>query len=245
MGNVQPNYNATLDVGYEGQVPDTRLSDIVSRLCEPASIGFGKAVIRGTNARQVKLGAAGVFEGITVRDIALPVSNGDVYLQYDNVGVLRKGTLFVVAADAVTRGDVVYRTPTGTLTNLPGTRTATPGANVGTGTGSIGAVTVTDGAKVPAGNYTVRIVKAASNAGDFVVERAADLANGVTQAIVGYGTVAVAFAQGGLSFTLADATDFVVGDTIPIVVSGGNTRISDAVWEDTIAQNAVGRLRIN
>lgn len=237
---IQPNYNVLPDVGYEGAIADMYPGGVRSGICEPASIGFGKAVIRGTDPKQVKLGAAGEYMGITVRDITLPAANNDAYVQGDNVAVMRKGTIFAKAIDAVTAGDAVYRTPTGTLTNVAGARTAVAGAIVGTGNGAIGTVTITDGAKAIAGGYTLEIIKAATDAGDFVLRRDAD------QAIVGYGTVAVAFAQSGFSFTLADgSSDFVVGDKIPITVSGGNTKIDGAVWEDTLAQNAIGRVRLN
>lgn len=88
--------------------------------------------------------------------------------------------------------------------------TAAVGTN--TGTGSIG--TVTAGAGAMEGDYKVTIVEAATNAGDFVVENPLG-------AIVGHGTVAVAFSGGGISFTLADATDFVAGDTIKVTVAEG------------------------
>lgn len=92
--------------------------------------------------------------------------------------------------------------------------TGTAGATVGTGNGVMGAITVTSNKNLQLGTYTLRVITAAANAGDFVVtDPAGD--------VVGHGTVAVAFSQGGLAFTLADgATDFVVGDTIPIVVAG-------------------------
>lgn len=82
----------------------------------------------------------------------------------------------------------------------------------GTGNGALGAVTVAD--YVNTGVYYIRIVKAASNAGDFVlVDPAGD--------VIGHGTVGVAFAQAGFSFTLADgATDFVVGDSFKLTVAG-------------------------
>jgi hypothetical protein len=94
--------------------------------------------------------------------------------------------------------------PTGTATAAAGN----------TGNGTMGAVTVTSHKNLQLGTYKLTIVKAAANAGDFVVtDPAGD--------VVGFGTVAVAFSQGGLAFTLADgATDFVVGDSFSIVVAG-------------------------
>jgi hypothetical protein len=90
-----------------------------------------------------------------------------------------------------------------------GTAAATAGTN--TGNGAMGAITV--GVAAITGTYLLKITKAAANAGDFeVFDPQGD--------VCGVGTVGVAFAGGGLSFTLADgATDFVVGDSFAIAVA--------------------------
>lgn len=93
------------------------------------------------------------------------------------------------------------------------TPVGTAGATVGTGTGAMGAITMTSNANLVLGTYRLTIYRAVSNAGDFVLTDP----NGK---VVGVGQVAAAFSQGGFAFTLADATDFVVGDYIPIVVTG-------------------------
>jgi len=95
-------------------------------------------------------------------------------------------------------------------TLVSGSATATAGTN--TGNGTMGTVTVGGTAEI--GTYTLRISKAAANAGDFVVVNPSGN-------VIGNGTVAVAYSAGGLAFTLADgATDFVVGDTFTIAVTG-------------------------
>jgi len=91
--------------------------------------------------------------------------------------------------------------------------TASSAAKSGnTGNGVMGTVTPTN---AQPGRYVLRVTAAASNAGTFMVEDP-------DGQLIGEGTVAAAFNQGGLAFTLADgATDFVVNDTIYIdVVSG-------------------------
>lgn len=104
----------------------------------------------------------------------------------------------------------------GTVLGKTATSTATAAAVVGAGNGAMSAVTTTPDALQ--GVYTVKITKAAANAGDFEV---LDPRNEVA----GLGTVGVAYATGGLSFTLADgATDFAVGDTIKITVGSLVTR---------------------
>jgi hypothetical protein len=110
----------------------------------------------------------------------------------------------LTGAAALLRGAVLGKTVTA------GTGTATAGGS-NSGNGVMGAVTVAGAVK--AGNYAVKITKAAANAGDFeVYDPSGDL--------VGLGTVAVAFAGGGLSFTLADGSaDFIVGDSFAIAVT--------------------------
>lgn len=86
------------------------------------------------------------------------------------------------------------------------------------GNGVMGAVTVSN---APPGAYQVVITAAAANAGEFEVRRSGF-------GIVGQGTVAVAYSGGGLAFTLADgATDFTVGDTFNITVSGGTGKYKE------------------
>jgi hypothetical protein len=117
--------------------------------------------------------------------------------------------------DVLTVYDVAQTMKVGTvLGKFLASPTGTAGSTVGTGNGAMGAITVTSVAGLETGVYTLKIVKAAANAGDFVVTKP----NG---SVMGYGTVGVAFSQGGLAFTLADgSTDFVVGDSIPITVAG-------------------------
>jgi len=87
-------------------------------------------------------------------------------------------------------------------------------AGSNTGNGAMGAITVSNTAKP--GDYSLKIIKAAANAGDFQVKDPDGL-------VVGNGTVASAFSGGGLAFTLADGeTDFVLGDSFTITVAGGS-----------------------
>lgn len=109
----------------------------------------------------------------------------------------------VVVEAGMDIGAVVARTlisPTGTA------------VKTGTGNGAMGTITVTKYAQV--GVYTLRVVKAATDAGDFVVLDPAGVQ-------IGAGTVGVAFTSKDMSFTLADgSTDFIVGDTFAITVAG-------------------------
>lgn len=94
-------------------------------------------------------------------------------------------------------------------TLVSGSATATAGTN--TGTGTVGTITVSGSAVV--GTYKVIIQQAVTDKGLFSVFNP----DGVS---VGSGQVGSVFSGGGLSFTISDATDFVVGDSFTIAVTG-------------------------
>ena len=126
------------------------------------------------------------------------------YEQEASVGICRDVvTVYEAGGKTYPIGTVLGRTFVSTSV------TATAGTN--TGNGAIGTVTATG--KAQRGTYTIRIIKAATNAGDFTV-------TDPSGAVTGYGTVAVAYSN-QIAFTLADgATDFVVGDSWTVEVVG-------------------------
>jgi hypothetical protein len=103
----------------------------------------------------------------------------------------------------------------GTVLGKIVTATATETHAGNTGTGAMGTITVADGAQ--AGIYRAVFVQAVTNAGNFEVF---DPANN----LVGTGLVGAVFTGGGLSFTIADSTDFVVGDKFLITVAVSATK---------------------
>ena len=128
---------------------------------------------------------------------------GDFLLREEDAHYSRGAATIIEGAGVLKPGTVLgKRTKSSAI--------ATAGAN--TGNGVMGAITL--GALAEVGNYLLRCIAAASNAGTFAVftpsgYRLADA------------TVAVAYAGGHLNFTLADgAADFIVGDTFTIAVTG-------------------------
>lgn len=94
---------------------------------ETDGIPFGRAVSRGTIATfgdgAVLLGGTlALFRGVSIRDITLGARTPvDQYQQYDNVGVLRKGMIWLEPAVAIVAGDPVhYVQATGIFTNTGG-----------------------------------------------------------------------------------------------------------------------------
>ncbi len=62
--------------------------------------------------------------GISIRDTSLDVSNADAYEQYDSVGIMERGVMWVTAGATVAAGDLAYWNPstsryTVTATHLP------------------------------------------------------------------------------------------------------------------------------
>lgn len=121
-------------------------------------------------------------------------------------------------SEKVTLATPENRTRGALLGRIAGAITDTPWAGNTGGSGTIG--TVVAAAGVQEGTYKVMCVEPAANAGAFVVEDPQGR-------IVGRATVAAEFSN-QITFTIADATDFVVGDGFDIVVAKG-TRYKLAV----------------
>lgn len=112
---VQATYRENMDAAVAGMIATMVNWDATTHVLEDASpIGFGLAVGEGTNDGQCSLGGTlGTFLGVTIRDITqvpgASRTNPDTYIQYDNVGVLRMGEIWVqTTGTAPVRGDPVH-----------------------------------------------------------------------------------------------------------------------------------------
>ncbi len=123
---------------------------------------------------------------------------------------------------SISREQIIVSSAAGAL--VPGTVlsavNATGSAVVSAASGNTGDATlptVTVAASAKPGRYTLIVVTEWANAGTFNLY-------GPDGALVGIGTVAVAFSEGGLSFTLADGTnDWANNDRVFIDVSFAST----------------------
>lgn len=132
------------------------------------------------------------------------VRAGEFIIAEGNGSISRDEVIISSAASALVAGTIMA------AVNATGTATVSAQAgNVGDAT----LPTVTVAASAKPGRHTLTIVAEAGNAGTFRVEDP----DGI---LVGTGTVAVAFAEGGLSFTLADgANDWDNNDRLFIDVA--------------------------
>ena len=115
MPTMQSTYASTLTQAVEGMIANSEPNVIVSRIAEDAEgIGFGKVCVMGSADNLVVDSETTVkFEGIAVLD---PTQPSDTYAQYATVNVMKRGVIWVMASEAVAKGDAVYYTPaTGVL----------------------------------------------------------------------------------------------------------------------------------
>lgn len=115
------SYSRDTPASYPGMIATTEPHFITSMIVAAASgnIPFGIGVNYDTVEDTVKLPAAvGKFAGVAVVDRTLPFVNGEVYKPYDQISVMKNGSIWVTALVAVAQGDPVYMTPTGGFTNV-------------------------------------------------------------------------------------------------------------------------------
>ena len=126
-GSVQSTYNRYQPIGQVGTPASETGWDVDTAICQddssPATgIGYGLAVGRGSDSdRACYLG--GTFRGITRANPSNSVQLfTDKYSDGENMPIVVRGDVFVVAEGAVTAGEVVYyNASTGALGHSGGT----------------------------------------------------------------------------------------------------------------------------
>lgn len=129
---LQSNFGATIPVGYPGMIANAEKQNRITRTCEDAAgIAFGRAAFRGAGDHGcTATPTANRFLGISIVDhgqVRRTGQNADTYAQYDNVPLMQRGTIWVLAGAAVADGDPVYVTPAGAFTNVAAGNVALPG----------------------------------------------------------------------------------------------------------------------
>jgi len=106
-------YQGQMDVAYAGMPAESQIvRDVASKLITTAAVPFGLAVGAGATDGSARLEDTG-YLGITVAD---KTRDADEYAVGEMAGVMRKGTIWVVADGAVTDTSVVtYTEATGAV----------------------------------------------------------------------------------------------------------------------------------
>jgi len=95
-----------------GQISKASIGNNISMVLKDSNVGFGLAVVQGTNDNDAKVpaGAGGKFRGVTVRN--LNVNNNDAnvgeYLQDTFVTLRNFGTIIVKTEVAVVKDEPVF-----------------------------------------------------------------------------------------------------------------------------------------
>ena len=120
MSVVQSTYSEAMPVAQSGMPADADYS-ADTRICESAAIPFGVAVSQGTAYNEALIGAASaaIFAGVAIADKTINNDGGvDGYNQYDNMGVMTRGDIWVTVGGNVTvGGDVTFVATTGVLSS--------------------------------------------------------------------------------------------------------------------------------
>lgn len=132
MAELQTNYLNEPVIGIVGAVANGETSNRISRtISDAGGIAFGRAAFRGANDHTITATpTAGALLGITLATTGLGIIAGqtaDVYAQYENVPVMTLGAVFVLAGEAVLRGDQAYVTPAGAINKTVAGNTILPG----------------------------------------------------------------------------------------------------------------------
>lgn len=131
MNTVQSAFSEDFANGFPGQIADGELSNIISRDLEGNdACAFGRPVYQGSADRGIDLTVDANLVGFAVAQKGLPVTadrDADTYAPGDNVPVMERGKLWVTSISTASKGDQVYVTSAGAITNSSGGNTAATG----------------------------------------------------------------------------------------------------------------------
>jgi hypothetical protein len=148
MAELQTTYTDTIAKAYAGMVANGETSNRISRTLESAAgVAFGQPVYRGTGDHgcTVTVGTLATFYGWTIATAAQALIAGataDTFAQYDSVGIITSGAIYVAVKGAVTDGASITVGTGGGAADLIGA-TAADATHIATGW--IADETVTDG----------------------------------------------------------------------------------------------------
>jgi hypothetical protein len=113
MPAIQTTYANNMAAALAGMVANLELANIVSRNVTVAAMGCGVVAVHGGDDGAIRAPDASntKFLGITARDRAKDSASADAYRVGDTANVLTQGVVYVVAGEAVARGDAAFFVP--------------------------------------------------------------------------------------------------------------------------------------
>lgn len=113
MAELQTTYSNSIAKGFAGMVANGETSNRITRTCEPAGgIAFGAPVYRGAGDHGCTnvVGTLATFLGWAIAQAGQALAAGqdpDEYQQYDNVGIMTGGAIYVNVKGAVADGAAI------------------------------------------------------------------------------------------------------------------------------------------
>jgi hypothetical protein len=117
MAELQTSYSNTIGKGYAGMVASGETSNRISRTIEDAAgVGFGVPVYRGSGDHgcTATVGTLATFLGWTIAVAGQGLVAGqtaDTFAQYDTVGIMPLGAIYINVKGAVVDGAAITLAP--------------------------------------------------------------------------------------------------------------------------------------
>jgi hypothetical protein len=131
MAVIQSTFGEDPAVGFPGMQASGELSNIVTGTLEGSTdCAFGRPVYQGSSNKGFTLTVSAALKGFALSHSGLPVTAdrpADHYAPGDNVPALERGVISVISATAANKGQQVYVTSAGAISNSSGGNTAATG----------------------------------------------------------------------------------------------------------------------
>lgn len=131
MNTVQSAFSEDIANGFPGMIADGELKNAISCHLEgETACAFGRPVYQGALDRGVDLTVDANLVGFAVAQKGLPVTAAraaDTYAPGDTLPVMERGKIWVTSTTTATKGQQVYVTSAGAISNSSSGNTAATG----------------------------------------------------------------------------------------------------------------------
>lgn len=121
MSVVQNTFNEENPLGYAGMQADGELSNIISANLEGSTAcAFGRPVYQGSDDAGATLTVSANLLGFALARKGMPVTSDrpeDTYAPGDTFPVMERGKMWIDSVSSADKGDTVYVTSDGEITN--------------------------------------------------------------------------------------------------------------------------------
>jgi len=116
MPTVQSTYADNITNAVLGALANLESANLISRTVEHVDgIGFGIAVMQGTEDKEVLVSDGSAFLGVAVRTQSIEDGTADKWAQLDTARIITKGVIWVANSGGVSAGDPVVGLAAGAL----------------------------------------------------------------------------------------------------------------------------------